>query len=291
MARRLTRDDGWVFLIIGCTIVASVGLGKVASGTLTSAAVALALAFGLVTGAIAWAVFRARSASYVDLDEGGVRLRVRGKCEWIPFKGIARSHGERSLGRVVLHLDDRVIVLADGHPETLATTVAERIKAARAAPIPATHPTLARGGRSLDLWLESLRAGGGYRGAALDRDELLRTALDPAADAELRAASMFVLLEGRDTAAKARIRSALAATMPPIVLLVVSIALPRGAHTPGLETAKELLSREDVEAGERLADERPRVRVAPEESPSQAALLEAEAEAEAASVDAASQRR
>lgn len=247
----------------------------------------LGLLIALPIAAWAWflvrTVLRAKEQQETTLDEGGLRWRRGLARGYEPFARIAdvraEKHGLRGTVLAVTRTDGSVLRLPSGaEPEIM-----QRILQKMWTPAPAaeTSAPLARAGAPISEWLTRLDAlaaheEGGYRDASLGTARLSAIAVDPARDAELRAAATYVLARRGDASARAVVHRALAGDPPPI--LIALAALAGGYLVPEGDLARALTFLDPEDRAYAHMGPRVRVRV---DGPDESMLLDEPDPAEA----------
>lgn len=190
----------------------------------------------------------------VTIDDGGVRATQIGKASYIPFTDITDARVDfRPFGVALLRLVTRgaTITLRVVHEEALFVHAAISPHIGVKPSVPAVAGVLARNGRPFDVWLADIRsgAGSGYRAAPIDSSALVAVLDDTNAAADVRAAAAYALLhDGREEDLVAVVRAFVRHALPPLVVVVASLA-PGGAALvpePMWRAALEFLSTEEA---------------------------------------------
>lgn len=231
---------GWVALF-GLLVVAILFLG---GGTCGRGFVVVPLFFAcfaapmlpFLAGAL-WVIAPMRKAwgLRLALDEGGIRVRQGSSASYWPFElvsdvTIVESTPSRSPRLEIHDIDGRPIVqapLMGMHSREQAATLlaAYLARRRRSAMGGGAFDGLRRRGRSMEAWLQAIRAEvcagqqlGAYRHAPLDVDRLLDVVGDPAAPDDFRAGAACALLCSSDHELRGRVKLRIGPASPPVLV-------------------------------------------------------------------------
>jgi hypothetical protein len=180
----------------------------------------------------------------VVTDEGGVRCRNDGLCEYVPYPSIHAARVERTLQRRWLVLDTdqgQVISLLSGSidAEPLRVAIQTSRDAARK-----TQELMMRDRGEVGAWVASLAvsksieaAGAMYRSQIVDEDLFEQTLADTTDAIEARAASAHLLLvRGRAD----RVARLISERSPPLVIAAVRLS-PKGESIVSRDLLEDVL--------------------------------------------------
>jgi hypothetical protein len=158
----------------------------------------------------------ARRATSVTVGLDGVEIRCGRAVRFVPLAGAREVRiAEKA---VEIERDDGELVEVVGRAgfseervRAVVLRVREAIEVQRRRAGAGAHAALARGPRSVTAWREELRvlaARGGYRAAAISREDLVEVLEDPTAPAERRVGAALALAGTDDDATRERLRIA-----------------------------------------------------------------------------------
>jgi hypothetical protein len=172
----------------------------------------------------------------VTVGTDGIVARAVGRPHFYAFTDIVDVVERRTSIELVMKNGRRELIWADPDDASLRTALVRRIEQARTAASSSPDARVelaAKGARAIAEWRDALvnqlRGAGGYRDAAITRDDALRVLDDPEARAEQRIAAALALVGSGDPDGASRVRVAAEASASPRL----RVALERVADGDG----------------------------------------------------------
>lgn len=164
---------------------------------------------------------RGLAAPTATIGTDGVSIRVAGRARFVPFASVTRVELSETGVRLRLPGDGAVVLPVDSlgaRHDARRRQLFDRIReamtgAGKAGAIAARLEVLDRKGRDVGAWHSALigllRAGAGYRGVPLDREDLAHVVEDPRITPERRVAAAVALSTEVDPEIQRRVRLAI----------------------------------------------------------------------------------